>query len=109
MLSFLLLSQSFAWNHTYRIWSRDEQLPLKWYMSDYVTSSLNEDYQLNVITESYNNWKEDVPCAQLEYDFQGIESGHADCSDPTNEEECDEQRQADTSYASTNITGSNKF
>ena len=109
MLSLLFISQSFAWNHTYRIWSRDSQLPLKWYMSDYVTSSLDEDYQLNVITESYNNWKEDVPCAQLEYDYQGILDGHADCSDPSDEEECDAQRQTDTTYASTSNDMMNVF
>ena len=86
MLSLLLLTNTAdAWNHTYRIWNR-EQLPLEWHMSDYRTAALDNDYQLDVIEESYDNWVNDVPCAQLSHEYMGVREGHSDCDgDP---EEC---------------------
>ena len=88
---FLLSTTAHAWNHTYRIWNR-EQLPLKWYMSDYrmpgSSSDLDQEYQLNVITKSYDNWVFDVPCAQLSHEYMGTREGHSDCPEDTPPEEC---------------------
>jgi hypothetical protein len=84
MILFLLATNSaFAWQHTGNLWYRDA-LPLKWYVSDYVAetptvgsdASVAQEYQLSLIEDSYNNWVNDVPCAQLSHEFMGVREGH---------------------------------
>jgi hypothetical protein len=76
MLSVLLLSSSaMAWNHTGWLWSRDE-LPLQWWMSDYIEDSLSEDYQYDMLQQSFDNWSIEAPCAQLSNSFEGVREGH---------------------------------
>ncbi|MEC8380629.1 MAG: PKD domain-containing protein [Myxococcota bacterium] len=76
MLSLLLFTASgLAWKHSGWVWNRDV-LPLKWYISDYRTPSLDEDYQLQLIFDSYDNWIVDAPCAQLSHSFEGVREGH---------------------------------
>jgi hypothetical protein len=83
MISLLMLSSTaWAWKHTGNIWSRDN-VPLKWYISDYVsetidpgTDSLLSTYQYTVINESYQNWLDSAPCGQLGVSFEGIREGH---------------------------------
>ena len=48
----------------------------KSYISDYRTPALDEDYQLQLIFDSYDNWIVDAPCAQLSHSFEGIREGH---------------------------------
>ena len=84
MISILLLTSSaFAWKHTGHVWSRDE-LPLKWYLSDYVAPMFGTDgednpadtYQYELINTSYNNWVEGAPCGQLSHEFVEVYDGH---------------------------------
>ena len=64
MLAFLLFSNNaMAWNHTGFLWNRDF-FPLTWYMPDYRTETLDEEYQLQVLEDSYANWQTDASCAQ---------------------------------------------
>ena len=69
MLSLFIVGQligqeAHAWNHTGFLWNRNF-FPLTWYMSDYRTDTLDEDYQLQVILDSYANWERDASCAQI--------------------------------------------
>jgi hypothetical protein len=76
---------AFAWKHTTNLWNRD-YLPLKWYISDYdasnsapcTTCDSNDEnpYYLQAIIDSYDNWVEDVPCAQLTHRFEGVRENH---------------------------------
>jgi len=78
MIALLIsLNSAFAWNHTLKLWHRNE-MPLKWYISDYrmTETSLSEEYQLQQIFDSYDNWVDDVACAQLSHSFEGIREGH---------------------------------
>ena len=76
MFSVLLMTTSaFAWKHNGWVWNRDV-LPLKWYISDYRSETLPEDYQFDVIVDSYDNWIADAPCAQLSHSPEGIREGH---------------------------------
>lgn len=83
MISVLLLTSSaWAWKHTGNVWSRDD-LPLKWYFSDYISetidpgeTNLESTYQFQVIDTSYNNWVTGAPCGQLSHEFQEIRTGH---------------------------------
>ncbi len=83
MISFLLISSTaFAWKHTGNVWSRDE-LPLRWYISDYISETIDpgatnllSTYQYSVIGDSYDNWVEGAPCGQLAHEFQEIREGH---------------------------------
>ena len=71
----LFASTAMAWQHTGNLWNRD-YFPLNWYISDYRSEVLPEDYQLQVIETSYDNWVIDAPCAQLTHEFSGIREGH---------------------------------
>jgi hypothetical protein len=76
MLTALLLANSaLAWNHTQWLWDRDD-LPLPWYMSDYVEDSILADYQYEMLQQSFDNWSIDAPCAQLSNEYQGIRKNH---------------------------------
>ena len=83
MISLLMFSSTaWAWKHTGNIWSRDN-VPLEWYISDYVsesidpgTSDLLSTYQYDVINDSYQNWLRDAPCGELSVSFEGIREGH---------------------------------
>ena len=83
MISLLMFSSTaWAWKHTGNIWSRDN-VPLKWYISDYVSESIDpgasdllNTYQYDVINDSYDNWLTDAPCGQLSVSFEGIREGH---------------------------------
>ena len=76
MFALLFLSNSaLAWNHTGFLWNRD-YFPLTWYMSDYRTDGLGEDYQLEVLEASYANWSTDASCAQINTQYNGIREGH---------------------------------
>ena len=85
MISLLLFSSSaFAWKHTGNVWSRDE-LPLRWYISDYISEVVDDvectsgcaeqmpsSYQYEVIDTSYNNWISGAPCGQLSHEYQRV-------------------------------------
>ncbi len=83
MISLLMFSSTaWAWKHTGNIWSRDN-VPLEWYISDYVSESIDpgttdllSTYQYDVINDSYDNWLTDAPCGQLSVSFEGIREGH---------------------------------
>lgn len=63
-----------AWNHTGWVWDR-EAFPLEWWSSDYVEDSLTEEYQIEVLETSWNNWVTDAPCARLGSEYQGVREG----------------------------------
>lgn len=77
LMTMLLMGggDALAWNHLRYVWSRDD-LPLEWYLADYVEDSLPEAYMEQGITDSYNNWVTDAPCAQLSHTFVGVRQGH---------------------------------
>lgn len=80
MLTVLLLTSTFtndahAWNHTGWLWNRDE-LPLEWWMADYYEDSIDDEYQLEMLQQSFDNWSEEAPCAQLSNQYMGIREGH---------------------------------
>ena len=83
MISLLMFSSTaWAWKHTGNIWSRDN-VPLEWYISDYVSESIDpgttdllSTYQYDVINDSYQNWLRDAPCGELSVSFEGIREGH---------------------------------
>ncbi len=75
LLMSMLSPQAQAWNHTGWVWDR-EDFPKEWYMSDYIEDSLDEDYQLQVIDDSWTNWVEDAPCARLEASYMGVREGY---------------------------------
>jgi len=64
-----------AWNHTGWLWSRDE-MPLEWWLSDNLEDSLDEDYQIPMLQQSYDNWSIEAPCAQLTNEFAGVRTGY---------------------------------
>jgi hypothetical protein len=75
MTILLLANSALAWNHTQWLWERDE-MPLKWYVSDYVEDSLPGDHQFEMLQQSYDNWSIEAPCAQLSNDYQGVRENH---------------------------------
>lgn len=80
MLTVLLLTTSnhaLAWNHTGWLWSRS-QLPLQWYMADYLEDSISPEYQQEMMQKSFDNWTTFAPCAQLTNEFAGVRGGHYD-------------------------------
>ena len=55
LLVALVSSTASAWNHTGWVWRSDAFLVV-WYMSDYVTPQLDEEFQMEVMVESINAW-----------------------------------------------------
>lgn len=85
LLVALVSSPASAWNHTGWVWKRDA-FPVVWYMSDYVTPQLDEEFQLEVMVESINAWNRDAPCAQLTTEFGGVRKGHWETGASPNDE-----------------------
>jgi hypothetical protein len=74
MLSLLLAIASSgpasAWTHTYWVWNADD-LPRSWNLVTGEDDSIPWDQIEPTISDSYDNWVDSCPCADLRHDPQG--------------------------------------
>ncbi len=65
-------TQAFAWKHTYQVWCDAEDMPLQYYVSDYVEDSVTEGYPNTAIQNAYDEWTTDAPCASVSGEYAGV-------------------------------------
>ncbi len=73
-----LSAPALAWEHTGRVWSRDD-FPLPWYVADNADEINSPDFAdvPDLYQRGFDNWVAGAPCADLTDDYQGIrENNH---------------------------------
>ena len=66
-------TQALAWKHTNLVWCDPAvEMPLKYYVSDYVEDSIAPGYPLIAIQAGYDAWTQDAPCAGLGGEYVGV-------------------------------------
>jgi MYXO-CTERM domain-containing protein len=68
----LVSSSAFAWKHTGFAWCDDGELPIPYYVGDYVEDSLPEGATLTILADSYAAWPAAAPCAGVGGTFMGM-------------------------------------
>jgi hypothetical protein len=68
LLPVLMAEPAHAWNHTRKVWDRDE-FPLKWYMSETFEDSLPTGSEPEILEKAWAHWVDEAPCATLSTDY----------------------------------------
>lgn len=75
ILGFVLLalpSSAFAWKHNQQAWCTEGDLPIKYWVSDYLEDSLPPGYPPEAIAAAYAVWENEAPCSGISAEYQGV-------------------------------------
>lgn len=67
----LVPSQAFAWKHLEHVWCGEDDLPIPYYVDEYVEDSLPEGYTTPAIQAAYDAWTVGAPCAGVGGTYMG--------------------------------------
>lgn len=74
-------SQAFAWKHSEVVWCDPADMPLQYYVADYVEDSVEVGYPNLAIQDAYDEWTTNAPCAGLGGEYAGVGQNIANRTD----------------------------